>query len=82
MKQTALPEEDWILVGKGKVAVAEMQTVDPVQGIASPSKLCESEEQVLGKNIQGSGVRGSIDEEVPDNVETASQVSPKPIEVI
>ncbi|KAL6988787.1 hypothetical protein U1Q18_014540, partial [Sarracenia purpurea var. burkii] len=66
---------------EGKVVETEVQTEDPIQDIPSSSIPCESDEQGLGKNIQDIIEGGGIDEEVPVNVETASQVSLKPIEV-
>ncbi|KAL6992019.1 hypothetical protein U1Q18_010132 [Sarracenia purpurea var. burkii] len=77
MKQTVLPEEDWTLVGKGKVVEAEKRTVEP----AEETILGESEDQGLGK-FQVPAERGNLVEEVSGKVATASQVSPKSLEII
>ncbi|KAL7003507.1 hypothetical protein U1Q18_004661 [Sarracenia purpurea var. burkii] len=62
---------------EGKAVEAEKQTVEP----AEETILGESEDQGLG-NFQVPTERGSLVEEVSENVATASQVSPKSLEII
>ncbi|KAL6979421.1 hypothetical protein U1Q18_021087 [Sarracenia purpurea var. burkii] len=73
LKQTAVPEDVWTLVGRGNPALADMQPEAPAQDIPSSSK---AEDGLLGENVRGFAVKGSFVEEDPANEEEVAQVSP------